>query len=156
MAKEQASVKLLRKLAPRTILGEQPEKPEKAQPLFTIYGVAHAIKQGESAYGPWMGLVGDFEATRLSDKQAFRSPVAFLPEPFMSLTVAAIDKARRASKEGEDIGVEFACIVGIKPAKTNTGYEYTCEPLTEHRSSDRLSQMRAIAMAALPAPQKAA
>lgn len=154
---ETESVELLRKMAPRTVLGAQPEKPEKATKLYTVFGVAEELKQGESTYGPWVALRGDFEAVRISDRKKFRSPICFLPEPYMTLVAGAVEKAvHRAEKEGGDIAVEFAVIVGIKPAKTQTGYEYTCEPLIEQKASDRLSNLRNVAIAALPAPQKAA
>lgn len=147
------SVTFLRKVAARTVLGDTPPKDLKeAVRLYTVYGVAESLKHGESTYGPWVALVGDFEAVRLSDREVFRGPVCFLPEPFMSIIVKAVQASLTKSEKQEiQEAVQFACIIGAKPAKTSTGYEYTCEPLIETKSSDRLQQLRNLTAAQIPA-----
>lgn len=148
---------LLRKISTKTVMGKIPDKPEKQTNLFTVYGVAEDTKSDESSYGMWTALLGDFEVIRLEDGKRFRGPVAFLPEPFMTMTIKAVERAKASNEQagGSDVGVEFACVVGIRPGNTKTGYEYTCDPLTEHRASDRLERLRALSMASvkrLPAP----
>jgi hypothetical protein len=46
--------------------------------------------------------------------------------------------------------VEFGIQVGVKGAKSATGYEYTCRPLVESKPSDAMQKLIAIALSTTP------
>lgn len=145
-------MEILKKLTPKTILGGKPEKPAQASDLFTIYGKATGVKTGESTYGPWAAILGQFEAVKADTGEVYFSTVAILPEPMNS---AIVDRVK-SGKDGEE--VRFAFVIGIKPADTATGYEYTTKPLQEPTADDGLNDLRALAqkhVPALPAPTAA-
>lgn len=146
------AIELVRKLVPRVVMEAGIEKPKAAESLYTIYGVVTALKDGNSDYGTFTKLIGQFEATRVSDRKVFRAPVAFLPEPMHGMIVAAFKNS-----ESEKPSLQFAATVGIKPTNRagGTGYEFTVTPLVQPAESDALIALRNQAVAALPSPVKA-
>jgi len=73
------AIELVRKLVPRVVMEAGIEKPKAAESLYTIYGVVTALKDGTSDYGTFTKLIGQFEATRVSDRKVFRAPVTDWP-----------------------------------------------------------------------------
>lgn len=137
-------MKMLKKASPKTIVGEAIRAPEKGSgpvDLFTIWGKANRLLRGESTYGPWVALVGEFEGVN-ADGEEFASPKAFLPEPLHSMI------AERLSDADSTESVEFAVRVSIIPSDSTVGYEYQAEPLIEPAKSDSLSHLRKVAIEA--------
>lgn len=143
------NIEILRRMTSKFICGDELQAPENQVDLYTVYGAATDIVSGEGAYGPWQGLAGRFEACRISDGKMFASMKCFVPEPMGSIL------CEKVSDLGEGEKVEFAIIVGIKPADSKTGYEYTCSPVVSPEASSELSVLRSQALAALPAPSSA-
>ena len=116
--------------------------------LASIIGIARGLRTGESTYGPWTALTGEFVAVPLvGDKtgEQYRTGQLFLPDVALNLVTPFIEGAGNS-------GVEFAFNVGITADEnSNTGYEYTAEFLTEPEKNDPLS---ALVAKALPAPAK--
>lgn len=136
---------LIRKISAKTVIGKI-EKPEKAKPLFHVYGIARGVRTGESTYGPWVALIGQFEAVNLESGETYQAPQCFLPEPIGSMMAAQV-------QDDDTESVQFGLEVGIKPADTATGYEYTSKALVESREADPLADLRS-KMPALEAPKK--
>lgn len=142
------SQKMLKKASPKTIMGRAIKAPDGDKPehLFTIYGKANKTVRGESTYGPWVALVGEFEGMTVEGVE-FASPKAFLPEPMHSMIAERLE-------DEDSSAVEFAIKVSIIKSDSTVGYEYQGEPLVEPEKSDSLSHLRNAAADALTAPTK--
>lgn len=131
------AIEMIRKISPKTIVGRI-EKPEKNTKIYTVYGKVTNVKTGESTYGPWLALVGEFEAVRESDGQVFVAPQAFLPEPVNGMI------GNRFLGDSDTKLVEFVFDIYVKPSDRagGTGYEYIARPIVEPHQSDSLTHLR--------------
>jgi len=143
---------LVRKISAKSVCGKV-EKPKKATPLFTVIGIASKTKSGQSDFGPWTSLLGQFEATNIDTGELFIAPACFLPEPLNSMIAASLEET---DDEGKQVNrsVQFAVEVGYKPNETAIGYEYTTKEIVESDQADPLAALRAEAKKGLPAPKK--
>lgn len=152
----------IRKINPKDVMGKKMKEvdvPEKGiYDLFTIIGTTHNLRDGESQFGPWTALVGEFEATRLMDGQRYISTECFVPGAAGELLVAQVRKfvieeipvtAEQFKKTGKTYKVtgetaEMALIVGIKKAQRDGGadYEYVIRPVVPVQKSDPLATLR--------------
>lgn len=146
------SAALIRKISSKTVLGGPPEVPSKATALYTVIGVATGVRIGQSAYGEFVALKGQFEATNIETGEAFTAPQCFLPEPLNGMIAAQLAMTD-AEGNANAKSARFAVEVGVIPAKTVTGYEYTARELVDTTENDPLSDLRK-ALPALPAPTK--
>ena len=140
-------MELLKKITSKSVMGGKVEKPDEHIDLYTVYGIATGVRTGESTFGPWNSLTGSFEAVRVGDGEVFASSQCFLPEPMNGII------AGQLGQDESPQGIQFAVMVGVKPADTATGYEYTTSPLMKPSENDALSSMRDI-VKALPAASK--
>lgn len=153
------SASLIRKISSKTVLGGVPEVPTKATPLYTVIGVATGVRTGASSYGEFTALKGQFEATNLATGEQVTAPQCFLPEPLNGMIAAQL---AMVDDDGNPLAktARFAVEVGVIPAKTATGYEYTARELVDTTENDPLADLRkalpAPAKKALPAPAKKA
>jgi hypothetical protein len=112
-------MKVVRKIQAKGLVGNVKDAEEGT--LYTVVGKATGLKGGESNYGPWECLKGDFIA-QTNDGEQYRGSQLFLPE-------IAHDMVAHQLKEGNE-AVEFGFIIGKKNDETSAiGYVYTCEPL---------------------------
>lgn len=136
---------ILRKITVATVCGKVGRMGEKDEPkaLMRVYGFANGVKRGETAFGPWAGLTGQFEAVNLETGEVAVAPVCILPEPMGSLLVSR-------AENGE--AVQFAYEIGVKySAKGSAGYEYTTKVIVKESQNDPLAELRQ-QVKALPAP----
>lgn len=140
------SAELIKKISAKTVFGNV-TAPEKPIELYSVMGIANGIKSGQSTYGEWISLTGQFEAQNMETGEAYAAPQCFLPEPLQGMIVA---KIRTPDEQGKTVSVRFAVVVGIKPAKSTLGYEYTVRELVDASENDPLADLRK----ALPAPAK--
>ena len=145
---------LIRKISAKSVCGKV-EKPKKATKLFIVGGIANKVKTGDSQYGPWTALVGQFEATNIETGEVFVGPQCFLPEPMNGMIAAALEMVDDDDKRLNS-SVQFAVEVGVKPADNTVGYEYTAKEIMKSDSADPLAAIREKIALALPAPTKAA
>ena len=125
-------MKMLKKLNPKTILGEvpRPTKENPQIPLYTLMGKADGIKQGETQYGIWTALTGSFLAVT-ADGEQFGAAVAFVHEPLCGMLAATV----KDLEPGET--VEFAARTGVAFDSTAaTGYVYTVDLIREPDQSN--------------------
>lgn len=152
----------IRKINPKDVMEKKMKEiavPEKGiYDLFTIIGTAYNLRDGESSFGPWTALVGEFEATRLEDGQRFISTECFVPGAAGELLVTQVRKfvieeipvtAEQYKKTGKTYKVtgetaEMALIVGIKKAQRDGGadHEYVIRPVVPVQKSDPLAALR--------------
>lgn len=118
--------------------------------LASIAGIVRGTKSGESNFGPWVALTGDFMAQpAVGDKvgNRCRTGVLFLPDVAQDLVLPLV------SGLGKGDGIEIAFEIGAEADETsNTGYVYTAQFLTEPEENDPLE---ALISKALPAPESA-
>lgn len=131
---------LLRKISADTIMCGMPAWPQtdkdRDEELYTIVGVADAIREGETQYGKWIAFCGNFVARRSKDKKEFASGETFIPEPLESMLLNSL-KANGM--------VQIAVRVCAKYDKrSKTGYTYYVKPLKELPESDTMKQLRSL------------
>lgn len=145
---------MLKKMSPKTVLGRDPKAliPEEENGvgyLFTIFGTARDVRSGESTYGPWSSLIGQFEAivpaTEDAPEKVYQSAQCFLPEPMHSMLVS---KLRSADAEAIDFAVKV--LIKNRP-DTAKNYEYLGEMIQDANAADPLQLLRDKARAALSA-----
>lgn len=144
-----------RKISAKTVWGKvkRADIPEKGvKPLYTVIGQAMGVRKGEGDFGPWVALVGTFEAVNLETAEVFSGPECFLPEPFNAMI------ANKLQGEGKSHAIDFAFEVGIKAAPeddpTRVPYEYTCKPIQDPTAGDPLKALRGRLPKLLSAPAK--
>ena len=116
--------------------------------LARIVGIARGTKTGESQYGPWTALTGEFIAEALVGPkvgQRFRSGTLFLPDVALDLVTPVLAGLEKGA------GMEIGFTVGIINDETSqNAYNYTAEFLAEPAENDPLSNLAA---KLLPAPE---
>jgi len=114
--------------------------------IMRVIGIVRAMQSGQSDYGDWVKLKGDFQATNLLTGDVYRSPNCFLPEIATDMIAGVFSEDSEALQFGFDISV--------KPNDTPIGYEYNCASLIEADDNDPLQQLVGSVKAALPSPKK--
>lgn len=111
--------------APKMVLvevdGKQVARADGTQTLFRIVGRAMGFKTGNTDYGQWVAFSGDFRATLFATGEMFQSSKVFLPESVTGMLQAALANSTA--------GADFAFDVGVIPATTTVGYQYTVTSL---------------------------
>lgn len=143
-----SNVQIVAKLSAKKVCGKI-KKPEKKTVLMQIFGVATGTKSGESNFGGWVALTGQFRATNLETGEIYQSGICYLPNTALNLIIPML------AKDGVD-GLEFAFNIGVIPADNAFGYEYYVEPMLEPKENDPLEMLaKRVSQVALPAPEKA-
>jgi len=144
---------ILKKVSIKTVFGDVKAALKKGQiadgaQVMRVMGIASGIKTGETQFGTWNALLGQFRATNLVTGEQFNSGKCFLPESAMELIVPVVQAGNTA---------EFAVDIGVKENDTLAiGYEYTVTPLIDQGGSDAMESLEArVAQVALPAPTAA-
>lgn len=154
-------MKLVSKVSVKTVFGKIPtnlvEVPNVVDGVTTVekalragkHGVMRVIgesrgyKTGNTAFGEFVAFTGQFRATNMATGEIFTGPNLFLPD-----VASGLMRAQHDSAEGP---IEFAFDIGVQPASTPHGYEYTVTPLMEPSASDPLAALEAKLTAKAPA-----
>lgn len=103
--------------------------------LGTIIGVAVGVLKGESDYGPWSALSGDFEATSYLTGESCRASKCFLPAGADAPIEAVVGKGGAQ--------VAFALAISIKrDEESNTGFSYVVTTVKDPSAVDPLAGLR--------------
>ena len=146
------SAELLKKITTKLVMGDRVDASmvkEGPLQLYSIIGICHGNKVGESQYGAWVGFIGQFEALRIKDNARFLAPIAFLPEPASGMMLAALE---RAHAKQEEPNLQFAFIIGAKKSNAAIGFEYTVEPILQASQNDAMAALRHQVQARLAPP----
>jgi hypothetical protein len=143
---------LIRKISAKSVCGKM-SAPKKATPLYVVLGIATKTKSGQSDFGEWTALVGQFEATNMDTGEVYQAPQCFLPEPLNSMLAESLNELDD-DENRVNASVQFAVEVGFKPSDTPIGYEYTTKEIVEADTADPLAALRDASAKALPAPTK--
>jgi hypothetical protein len=172
---EKPGPQILKKLNPKDIMGTKIRELPIPSDLYTIIGRAFNLRDGESQFGPWTSLRGEFEAQRISDGETFISSECFVPGPAGDLLVQQVRKfieaeipvteeqAKKAGRTYKVTGeyVEMALIVSTKASTRDAGqpYEFVVRPIVPVQKADALAALRDRMTKTLPklaAPKPAA
>lgn len=123
----------IKKLTVATIYGKVAVKdiPEGGElKLCRIAGFARGVKQGESNYGDWKALEGEFTARNEQTGEIFASAQAFVPGAMGDMLVQSMESALREDAAAQlKFSVDVAVIVS--PRDPNK-YEYKVRPVIEN------------------------
>lgn len=119
-----------KKLSAKIIVGKRIGKIDAPKDLFTVIGIATGTKTGQSNYGEWVGLRGQFEVTRCEDGKVLQAPLMILPDAAM----AALESSAWPS--------QFAFLVRVVPSANGAGFEYEVDQIVAPQSHDPLSVLR--------------
>lgn len=114
----------VKKITTKIIVGKKRGPITGPTELYKAIGIARGVKTGESNYGSWIALRGEFEAKRTSDGAIFRAPLMILPEEVTARIHARLEMGAAA--------VQFAITVSVAPRDASPGfvygYAYTVDP----------------------------
>jgi hypothetical protein len=145
-----AGRRLERKLSAKIITGQ--DKPgahfgrKEETDLFSVIGVATETFSGESNFGAYHGLIGEFETTCLVGPNAGevkQGNKLYLNEPAYSAVAGTL-------RPGERVG--FAFVIGAEPSDNQFGYIYFARSLAPPQEDELMAQLRNAAQAALQPP----
>lgn len=136
---------ILSKITAKTLGVNVEAAKESATRLFLIYGVARGVTTGQSTFGEYERLDGQFEAVNIATGEVFISGACFLPALIHNLIAGQL-----TGEVGSE--VKFSFEVGAEPSENAIGYIYTVKELSEASGVDNLSELRATAQLALAAP----
>lgn len=129
-------IAMIKKLSTPKIMGKKPRlnEGEKTRDLYQVVGIASGRKTGESDFGPWCSLTGNFAAVNLSTGEQFRSGVLFLPDVALDPVLGQMDAGATS--------VEFGFTISIlEDDDSATGYVYTATPLMAPDQNDPLEAL---------------
>lgn len=129
---KKGAVGVLRKISIATVYGKVkvadiPEGEELA--LCRIAGVASGTESGESSYGDWECLTGEFAATNYATGEVFAGSKAFVPGAMGEALQKSMQNALR-----EDAGSRLKFCVDIYAkvsGRDANKYEYVVRPIME-------------------------
>lgn len=104
--------------------------PEDGElPLMKVAGYVTGVKHGESNYGPWAALTGQFAATNLETGEVFMSKTGIIPG---TMGDALVDTVTEKLAEDAEAQVAFRVIVSCKVSPRDANkYEYIVRPELE-------------------------
>lgn len=141
-----SNITIVSKISAKKVCGKI-AKPDNKTPLMQVFGIATGAKTGESSFGEYMSLLGQFRATNLATGEVYQSGVCFLPNMGVNMVAPMI------AKEGVE-GVQFALFIGVVPAENAFGYEYYVEPIMQASESDPLEILaKKVTQTLLAAPE---
>lgn len=111
--------------------------------VMRVIGESRGYKTGNTAFGEFVAFTGQFRATNMATGEIYTGPNLFLPD-----VASGLMRAQHDSSEGP---IQFAFDIGVQPASTPHGYEYTVTPLMEPSESDPLAALEAKLTANAPA-----
>lgn len=114
-----------------------PEGDANPNPDFKvcrIVGFASGVKRGDSSYGPWAALVGEFAATNYETGEVFGSKTAIIPGPMGEALVTSTEQALLEDAESK---VRFSCDVFVRRSARDPKrkYEYIVRPVIDAKLS---------------------
>lgn len=139
-------MKILKKITTKTVLGKESIrgliKLADGEPvkLYRAYGCAVGKKEGESNYGHWSCLVGDFRAFSFLNGERYASSQLFLPETAQLVVEATLAaEGVKASEFAFDIYV-------VEDEASTVGYVYQTTPVGEVSGEDPMARIEKLCL----------
>jgi hypothetical protein len=137
-AASKSKITPLKKLSVKTICGalkikDFPEPDSEGvhqeRMLCRIAGTANGIDRGESTYGAWESLAGEFAATSYDTGEIFVGRAAFIPGAMGDALIAALDSAQREDAAATlKFSVDVSAVISTRDSNK---YEYIVRPVIE-------------------------
>lgn len=138
--------RLIKKMSTKTVYGSRLDIAEaclvdRAKPvsLFDVIGIARNVVKGETAQGPWLAFVGEFQAMSHNPRFAnliFVSGRLFLGGPAQDLLAGQM-------AQGGDNNVEFGFTITAQADEGSaTGYTYNAVPLVDPAADNPVDRLR--------------
>lgn len=124
----------IKKITTKIIVGKKREPITGPTELYKAIGIARGVKTGESNYGSWIALRGEFEAKRTRDGAIFRAPLMILPEEVTARIHARLETGTSA--------VQFAITVSVAPRDASPGFFYGYDYIVEPHAHEPLAGLR--------------
>lgn len=94
-----------------------------------VAGYAAGTKQGETQYGTWNALLGEFAATNMGTGEVFMAKSCLLPD---ALGEALVDTVTAKLQDDASSKVAFRVMVSVKISQRDPNkYEYVTRPLMD-------------------------
>lgn len=136
---------MIRKITVKTVIGDVKKLvsggsiTENNTPVMRVLGHVTDLKGGQSDFGPWVALLGTFEATNLLTGEVYAASKALLPSIISELVEAQL---AHAQKGDTDASLQFAVDVTVCPDDSVAiGYTYGVIPLIQ-KAADPLDNLR--------------
>ncbi len=132
-------MQILNKITVKAVCGElknlftlEEKQAGKDRDIMKVIGNVKNREEIKGQYGTSWKLKGEFKAVNIQTGEEFFSGACFLPGLAEELVIGQMD----------DIGdnsIQFAFIIGIKPAENKVGYEYIVKPLIKPAENNALT-----------------
>jgi len=111
--------------------------------VLRVVGTAVGVKTGQSDYGDWTALIGDFGVTNLIDGEQFRGATLFLPDVALLPIQVQLQKPNAQA-------VQFALdVYAVEDDTTTVGFSYQVDHLVK-AEDDTVAKLMAAAQQARP------
>lgn len=149
-------MEIVKKLSIGKLIGAFRAMLPDADPLELgkVVGIVRGTKVGESQFGLWTALTGDFVfVPSIGDKAGmqFRSGVLFVPDVVLDLVVPIAEGLGK----GEAAEIAFS-LSARRDDTASVGYAYTAAFLREPQNNDPLTALVQLALPAPAEPEKKA
>ena len=121
---------IVKKLSTKLMCGNAKEHPEGV--LYSIVGKVIGLKTGQSTYGVWTALKGEFQAW--NETKSCKSNLCFVPD-ILTLQLEI------ALAEGND-DITFGVEILKKNNDSTIGYEYEVRNIIPQKESNLLEDLR--------------
>lgn len=144
------ALKLLNKITVKDVCGKTKAPLEgESLDLMVVTGIVARVSAGNTNYGDFVKLHGQFHAKNLVTGDEFRSGSCILPDVINDM----IHGQFAAMEPGSS--VQFGVKISVdQDDSVIIGYKYSAEPLIDAAESDPLEALLTTVNAALPAPDK--
>lgn len=110
----------------------KPMTEGESKEILKIVGICNGTKQGESDFGSYTALLGEFKATNLITGKDYVSGKCFLPMVVTNLVAGQFNDEIKK--------VQFAFIISVvEDQSSQVGYHYTATPLMKASASDPIA-----------------
>ena len=110
--------------------------------LAKIVGFAQGAKSGETQYGIWHALTGEFAATNTATGEVYASATAIIPGAMGDMLISAVHAALH---EDASAKVKFAVRVGVKISpRDKNKYVYEVQPIIDSQLASPALELLAL------------
>ena len=107
--------------------------------LCRIAGVANGTQRGESTYGNWAALKGEFAGTNFVTGEVKIAQAAIVPGAFGDMLISTVEAA---IKDDPNASLKFCVDIYVKvSARDANKYEYECKPVMETAAKNQALEL---------------
>jgi hypothetical protein len=143
---------VIKKISVKTVIGG-PAKIRSLHdgPIMRVFGMMRGTQSGEGENGPWIALIGNFQAINMETGEIFAAAKCFLPGAAGDIVVEAWNNSQDGENPAENMKFAFD-IKKFTDDGSAVGYQYSAVPLIEASEADPLAEMARALPAIVPVP----